>query len=326
MNDFERFCDTQEHAQEIAKSRVGCLGSSDAKMVLKVALKGIQALSNTDIKRLRVMLGLEPFADFGGSAATNAGHLFEDYIEQNFRLLEYPYEREKRLSADKIHFDNFVVIAHADFAAPMKNGIGTEYLITECKYVQKETSKVWVDYQAQLQWYYLFRHTFGVQLCHGRGSVEPFEVSNVEYIDIPRDDKMIELLKSGLVAIDNWCNEQLGKQHETNLEGTNLDEFLAEYDSELSSMLCKYYALKSVIDLHMQDLETTKAEILEYMEKNGIQSGENTLAKVTYKAASVQRRLDTTKVQSKYPQIVTDEECWKNTNIKSSITIKIKEQ
>lgn len=321
MNDFERFCDTQEHAQEIAKSRVGCLGSSDAKMVLKVALKGIQALSNTDIKRLRVMLGLEPFADFGGSAATNAGHLFEDFIEQTFQTLEYPYEREKRLSADKIHFDNFVIIAHADFATLMKNSIETKYLITECKFVQKETSKVWVDYQAQLQWYYLFRHTMGVQLCHGRGSVEPFEVSNVEYISIPKDDKMIELLKSGLAAIDNWCNEQLGKQPETSPETSP-----EEYDAELSSMLHMYHALKTAIDLHMQDLETTKAEILEYMESKGIQSGENTLAKVTYKAASVQRRLDTTKVQSKYPQIVTDEECWKNTNIKSSITIKIKEK
>lgn len=316
MKEFERFCDTQEHAQEIANSRVGCLGGSDAKMVLKVGYKGIGSLSKTDIKRLRIMLGIDPREDFGGNAATNAGHLFEDYVGEMFSKVEYPFVREKRLVSNGLHFDNFTIIAHADFAIP-NNTHRTQFLITECKYVQKEISKVWVEYQAQLQWYYLFSDVCGVQLCHGRGNVEPFAVSNVEFEDIYRNDEIIAVLIKGLKDIDNWCNEYTGKKQAEIVEN--------ETDSTLTKLLTDYSTQKLTIDILNKDLEETKAAILQHMEKNGIQSGDTQRAKVTYKAAGVQRRLDTAKVQSKYPQVVTDEECWKTIETKSSITIKIKE-
>ena len=59
MNEFEQFSAKKAHEEEIKTSRVGGLGGSDAAMVLKIGRNGLQALSNTDVKRLRVMLGLD---------------------------------------------------------------------------------------------------------------------------------------------------------------------------------------------------------------------------------------------------------------------------
>jgi hypothetical protein len=33
--------------------------------------------------------------------------------------------------------------------------------------------------------------------------------------------------------------------------------------------------------------------------------------------------LDAAKAQAKYPQLATDEECWKTTKVKGSVTIKL---
>ena len=45
------------HAQEIANTRKGGLGGSDAAMVLRIAERGLAGLTATDTRRLCVMIG-----------------------------------------------------------------------------------------------------------------------------------------------------------------------------------------------------------------------------------------------------------------------------
>lgn len=308
-NEFEEMCAKQAHQQEIASSRVGCLGSSDAAMVLKVAQKGIDALSNTDIKRLRVMLGLEKREDFGGNVYTNAGHLFEDYAESALDEAT----KEYRLEDAELNgiFKHFKVIAHADFFEP------TRGRVCECKFVQKPTEKVLQQYQAQLQWYYLFPEVKDVALLHGKGNVEPFEVHSFQPVRVDLNVNIFTSLHQGLAAIDAYCETLLKDAGEWRDE---------DWGDEILDALMRYRVAKSMADIHAKDMEEARLQILEYMEKNHISSTGCTGVKVTYKKPTIQRRFDAAKAQELFPELRADERVWKTNEIKSSVTIKIDEQ
>lgn len=304
-NEFEEMCAAQAHQQEIVSSRVGCLGGSDAAMVLKVARKGIEALSNTDIKRLRVMLGFEEREDFGGSAATNAGHLFEDYVQV---FLSEHAKKEYRF--DGMQFRNFKVIAHADYYEE-------EYhRVCECKFVQKITEKVLAQYFGQLQWYYLFPDVDAVMLIHGTGSVEPFSVDSMNLVQVDCNEVIIEDIMQGLRAIDNWCDWYLSQG---TTEWRN-EEFA---DDELMELLTNYKSVKSTIDLFTPQLDELRQKIEAYMAENHIASSRTYGVQVAYKQPTSQRRLDADKARAKYPQLAADEECWKTTQVKGSVTLKL---
>lgn len=306
-NEFEEMCAAYAHQQEIASSRVGCLGSSDAAMVLKVAQKGIDSLSNTDIKRLRVMLGVEKREDFGGNAYTNAGHLFENYAESALDETT----KEYRLEDAELNgiFKHFKVIAHADFFEP------TRGRVCECKFVQKPTEKVLQQYQAQLQWYYLFPEVKDVTLLHGMGNVEPFEVHSFQALRVDLNEDIFTSLHQGLAAIDAYC--------ETLLKDTPdwRDEDFA--DTHLMELLTSYRSIKTTIDMFTPQLDELQQKIEAYMAEHRIASSRSFGVQVSYKQPTSQRRFDATKAQAKYPQLATDEDCWKTTQVKGSVTIKL---
>lgn len=311
MNEFETMCAKNAHAQEIASSRVGNLGSSDAAMVMKIGQKGINALSNTDIKRLRVMLSLDERDDFGGNAATNAGHLFEDYVSNIFSENQ-TIHRELKMCGD--HYINFQCIAHADYAMKNEYGLG----VYECKFVQKTTDKVVVQYYAQLQWYYMLGAD-KVALIHGTGVADPFKVDNINTRIVERDDVAIAILREGLRLIDLYCEQlRMGNQEKENENEIEITPVIAH----LFSTYRQYAHRKKEIDEILQ--ETTRL-LTECMQENGVTTISYSNMTASYRKPSISRRLDAAKVQSKYPQVATDEECWKTTNVKSSITIKFKE-
>jgi hypothetical protein len=304
-NEFEEMCAAQAHQQEIASSRKGCLGGSDAAMVLKVARNGIEALSNTDIKRLRVMLGLEEREDFGGSAATNAGHLFEDYVQ-----VAVSEHARKEHRFDGMQFHNFKIIAHADYYEE------DHQRVCECKFVQKPTEKVLAQYFGQLQWYYLFSGVDAVILMHGTGTAEPFSVDSLNVQHVDYNEVVCEDIMNGLRAIDNWCDWYLSQ----NTNEWRDEEFA---DEELMELLSSYGCVKSTIDLITSRLDELRKKIEAYMAEHRIASSRTYGVQVSYKQPTSQRRLDAAKAQAKYPQLATDEECWKTTKVKGSVTIKL---
>lgn len=304
-NEFEEMCAAQAHQQEIANSRKGCLGGSDAAMVLKVARKGIEALSNTDIKRLRVMLGLDDREDFGGSAATNAGHLFEDYVQVS--LSEHA---KKEYRFDGMQFRNFKIIAHADYYDKYN------LRVCECKFVQKPTEKVLAQYFGQLQWYYLFGGVDEVMLIHGTGTAEPFAVDSMNAVSVGYNYQVCEDILQGLRTIDSWCDWYLSQQ----TPDWRDEEFA---DTELMEMLSSYKSIRTTIDMLTPQLDELRQKIEAYMAEHRIASSRTYGVQVSYKQPTSQRRLDAAKAQAKYPQLAADEECWKTTSVKGSVTIKL---
>lgn len=311
MNEFEQLSVAKAHAEEIKTSRVGGLGGSDAAMVLKIGRNGLQFLCNTDVKRLRVMLGLDEPCSFGGNAATEAGHAFEDYIAERLSLI-YPLgcTREAKMIGED--FGAFKTFAHADFLTASRR-------VIECKFVQNTTQEVLGKYYAQLQWYY-YLGADCVTLCHGVGGVEPFEVVNYTFLDVPRDDSAVEAIRSGLRLILDYCqNEQAGSA-----------PVEVDMQAKQRKLVRKYFTRKRKVDAMTAEMEQIKAELQAEMEAgniakvSGALDSQNT-AVVTFRKGSTRRTLDTTKALAKYPELNEQGDLWKTTTAKSSLTIQIKE-
>lgn len=309
-NEFEQFSAKQSHAEEIKKSRIGGLGGSDAEMVLKIGRNGLQALGKTDIKRLRVMLGLDEPCNFGGNAATDAGHAFEDYIDERLKMIfSQGYIREAKMIGED--YGNFKTFAHADFLTSTKK-------VVECKFVQNTTQKVLAKYYAQLQWYY-YLGADCVTLCHGVGNVEPFEVVDYTFLDVPRDEPTIEVIRNGLRLIDEYCsNEQYVSAPSE-----------VEMHAKQRLLVRKYLTRKRKVDILTAEMDKIKAELQSEMENNNIAkiSGaidSDSAAVVIFRKGSTRRTLDSTKALAKYPELNEQGDLWKTTTAKSSLTIQIK--
>ena len=311
MNEFEQLSAAKAHAEEIKTSRVGGLGGSDAAMVLKIGRNGLQALSNTDVKRLRVMLGLDEPCNFGGNAATEAGHAFEDFIDERLKMI-YPlgFEREAKMIGED--FGSFKTFAHADYLV-------TEDHVIECKFVQDTTQNVLAKYYAQLQWYY-YLGADCVTLCHGVGGVEPFNVADYTFLDVPRDESAVEAIRNGLRLILEYCqNEQAGSA-----------PVEVDMQAKQRKLVRKYFTRKRKVDAMTAEMEQIKAELQAEMEAGNIAkvSGaldSNNTAVVIFRKGSTRRTLDTTKALAKYPELNEQGDLWKTTTAKSSLTIQIKE-
>ena len=311
MNEFEKFSAEKSHSEEIKTSRVGGLGGSDAAMVLKIGRNGLQALSNTDVKRLRVMLGLDEPCNFGGNAATEACHAFEDFIAERLRIV-YPlgFEREAIIGGED--FGTFKTFAHADYLV-------TKDHVIECKFVQDTTQNVLAKYYAQLQWYY-YLGADCVTLCHGVGDIEPFKVADYTFLDVPRDESAVEAICKGLRLILEYCqNEQAGSAPvEVGMQ------------AKQRKLVRKYFTRKRKADALAAEMEQIKAELQEFMEQNNIAKISGALdnlasAVVVFRKGSTRRALDTTKALARYPELNEQGDLWKTTTTKSSITIQSKE-
>lgn len=294
----------------IAESRVGGLGGSDAKLVLKAG-QGL-AFSKTDITRLGVMMGKTPFVGFGGNAATEAGHKFEGYFEQFLKDAKAVYERERELVYQHSLALSYKVFAHADFAVS-KDG---ELVIYECKYSQVATEEVAEKYKAQLQWYYLLGAD-RVVLVHGRGSVEPFDVEDVKMMTIEREDDIIDTLRVGLCAVEEYINSEdfNGLEWDEEAKAVNADELpIFGLIEEMVEIKTKIATLETRMKELSEALASYRDETNDYRTINA----EN--VQITYVSASERRSLDAKKVKEMLGEKI--EECYKVIQVKGHDAIK----
>ena len=232
---------TTNHQKEIVATRTGGFGGSDSKMFLKVGKKGIESLSATDIRRIKVAAGIVEHVQITETDAMKAGRLFEDKMYK-----EFPYGRETKLVDTKIYPKNFKLFAHADLYLP------TTKVVYECKYVQKTTDEVIKQYEAQLQWYYMLNQS-KVVLLHGIGDIFPFQLKGYNYTEIEKDDAVIELLLKGIRLID---------EHWTEIISMNIDNNVLFEDAVLPFELSIFEELAEV-NSKIKELEKRSTELKE---------------------------------------------------------------
>lgn len=302
----------QKHAKEIQKTRVGGLGGSDAALIYKIGLKGMDSLSLTDTKRLCVMLGLLPVDTWSGNAYTEAGHLFENYAELAIPFGTHGYERERVLALPLAL--SFKVFAHADFAT------GADKLdIIECKFVQAGTDEVASRYYAQLQWYYMLGAQ-SVTLYHGRGTVEPFNVDEGSVKKIDRDEEAIKILLQGIKTLDSailsgWRPAVPDRA------------MLSDTPAVVQRAFDELDAVKQAQTALDERKKTATATVREYIEAFGLtgivgDAYDKDKRQVVYTRASVSKKFNAKKYLEDHPEVNEMQQYWELSERAASISFK----
>ena len=282
---FDDYTSRQAHQQEISATRVGFLGGSDAALVYHVTECGVDGLSNTDIKRLKVLFGCMPPVEWGGNAYTKAGHDFEDFVADFMpKYMWVKAEREKVMHGKQ--YKNFASQAHADFYA--------DGVVYECKCVAKKTTeRVAKDYYAQLQWYYMLGAKM-VYLIHGCSATEI-----VDIVPIEKNDGYIAMLCKGCEmideAVDVVCAATVTASVSADSMPTTMQDALASY----VEMTRQIQALEGLRD-------KIKAQIGTYMHDNGLSRIEGGECSVSISKAATVRRLKIADVLRDFPQVSDD--------------------
>lgn len=301
--------EAQKHAQEIQQTRVGGLGGSDAAIIYKISLKGLGALTATDMKRLAIMTGQAEQDNWGGNAYTNAGHAFEDYAERTLPWGADGYEREKVLESKLAR--NFRTFAHADFVtSKMRNDV------IECKFVQAETAKVVDKYYTQLQWYYMLGAQT-VTLYHGQGTADPFEVQSGVLEAVERDEEAIRVLLNGIRILDEALTKGWKPDNAEKVELSNTPEAVQRAFFILAEVRAKEAELKG-------QKEAASAILKEYIEDWGMSSiftsGE-IKHQVIYSKGGTTLTFDAQKFLKEHPEF-DKPEYYKKTKRAASVTFK----
>ena len=247
----------ENHQQEIESTRVGGFGGSDAAMFLRIAKKGsVEGLSNTDLYRIAVAMGIKPYAPVPVTEAMNNGHVFEDSYARILKDSGYTdYQREVKLVAE-CQPATFHIFAHADFVINGKTAVKKFVIVHECKFIadeEKSADDVAETYKAQLQWYYMLGVEY-VDLIRGYGNPE---YPSTQDLVIDRDEEIIDALKLGIRLLDEAIESGWVPEIE--------EELVDEMSNKMQNVISEYEKLigeKSVLDKKIDEL---KAQIAEYM-------------------------------------------------------------
>ena len=285
------------HQQEIESTRVGGFGGSDAALFLRIAKKGgVDGLSNTDLYRIAVAMGIKPYAPVPVTEAMQNGHIFEESYAKMLEESGNTFEREVKLVAE-CQPTNFYIFAHADFVI-----MGKIYdkpnqkfqIVNECKFIADEEKcikEVAETYKAQLQWYYMLGVEY-VDLVRGYGDpTQPV----VQRMVIDEDEKIIDELKLGIRLLDEAISDGWVPEIE--------EEFASAMSEKMQNIIHDYETLKfqkSAID---EKLEELQKQIVEYMTIGNVAKINGTLGTISRTADSVVESFDSKKFEKENPDV-----------------------
>lgn len=287
----------QQHQQEIETSRVGGFGGSDAAMFLRIAKKGgVEGLSNTDLYRIAVAMGIKPYAPVPVTEAMNNGHVFEESYAKMLEESGNTFDREVKLVAE-CQPTNFHIFAHADFVI-----MGKIYdkpnkkfqIVNECKFIADEEKcikEVAETYKAQLQWYYMLGVEY-VDLVRGYG--DPMQ-PNIQRMVIDEDETIIDALKEGIRLLDEAISDGWVPEIE--------EEYAAAMSEKMQNIIHDYERLKFEKSALDQKLEELQAQIVEYMTIGNVAKINATLGTISRTADSVVESFDSKKFEKENPEL-----------------------
>lgn len=286
----------QQHQQEIENTRVGGFGGSDAALFLRIAKKGgVEGLSNTDLYRIAVAMGIKPYAPVPVTEAMQNGHVFEDSYERYLDAQGKPYQREVKLISE-CQPENFHIFAHADFTFDGKVYKTNDKFIFvhECKFIQDQATtveEVAKNYQAQLQWYYLMGAEY-VDLIRGYGDPQH---PKMEIFEVDEDENIIDNLKEGIRLLDEAISDGWVPEIE--------EEYASAMSEKMQNIIADYERLKFEKSALDQKLEELQAQIVEYMTIGNVAKINATLGTISRTADSVVESFDSAKFKKENAEL-----------------------
>ena len=277
----------ENHQQEIETSRVGGFGGSDAAMFLRIAKKGgVEELSNTDLYRIAVAMGIKPYVPVSPTEAMNNGHIFEDSYARMLKDSIWAVDREVKLVAE-CQPANFRIFAHADFVINGKSAVKKFLIVHECKFIQDEEKTVDVvaeTYKAQLQWYYMLGVVEYVDLIRGYGDPE---YPSTQSLIIDKDEEIIDSLKLGIRLLDEAISDGWVPEIE--------EEFASAMSEKMQNIIHDYEKLKFQKSAIEEKLEELQKQIVEYMKISNVAKINGILGTISRTADSIVESFDSDK-------------------------------
>lgn len=268
--------------QEIIATRKGGFGGSDAKMFYKVGQKGIEALSDTDKRRIAVALGQIEYIETPTTEAMEAGNEFEKWLGENVYT---EFKNNFRIEPEEPLSTNFKVFAHADFYYSWTK------TVIEAKYTSSDAEQTMRDYMAQLQWYYMLGAN-EVFLNKGYQG-EPFDVNDEFFIELDQD--YIKKLIKGIQLIDAFCETFVYEPKDE----WGINDLLPFEQSAVVKMT----SVLSEIKRMEQEAEELKSKLLETMLKHNVKSLKHDNYTLTVVPEGVTSRFNKAKLLKDHPEI-----------------------
>jgi hypothetical protein len=219
-------------------------------------------------------------------------------------------EREKYMETEGLA-KNFKVFAHADFYDAATNAV------VECKFSQDDTMKVFDDYFAQLQWYYMLGAD-KVTLYHGWGTVLPFDVVGVLPIHVDKDDDFIACIRDGIAELDKAIEDGAFDDYDaTEVTMSELSDVQLQACEQLTA------AMRTIKEIEAK-AEESRATLLAWMEAHGVLNIKGEGFTVSYVSPTTRKTFDTKKAQADFPAL-KDDQYYKTSAVKSSVKITLKQ-
>lgn len=272
------------HVEEIKATRVGGFGGSDAAMVLAMAerIASGEPLTTAQKHRLLQLKGMETRPDFD-SPEIQAGRAFEDELAKQLEPMGWDRETymTPKPNTKASALTNFKAFAHADFWNPVTN------TVTEAKWSRKFSHEgLEKQYAAQLQWYYMLGAD---AVCLTSDTADGRKTS-----DVARDAKMVNLLAEALWTIDMTFGT---------LDLTINEKGIDELPPEIVALLENIEKLKADAALIDERLKANQADLLAYMEREGLNKVWTATASMTYTAPSSSIGFDSKKFEKDHPDL-----------------------
>lgn len=305
-----------EHKQEIINTRVGGLGSSDAKMVVGIAERGTLNYANKE--RIAVMLGLAEKRQIS-SKAIELGNIIEDAVFDVFKtqfgenIVSNPrYTMELNL--------DYRVSNHIDFEISTDSSL----IWIEHKSTIHGINQTLEDYKYQLAWHAMLGEDkaqaegkkFRLMLSHydTNDFAGEFNADKLSIVAVPTNKHYIDKIGKGLLIINEALPTFEWQPNEGILHASSLPAEINDKCEMMATHLRKIKELTEQVDVFKQ-------RMCELMTANNVKSIVTDAFTITLVEQSVSTTFDKSKFTKEHPDMVAQYE--KKSIRKPYVTIKI---
>ena len=318
-----------EHKQEIINTRVGGLGSSDAKMVVGIAERG--TLNYADKERIAIMLGLAECKQFS-THATELGNILEQAV---FEIVNNPkaiadilkleegtplkIESNPRYTME-IPSITFRVCNHIDFAVNTPDTL----IWIEHKSTIHGIGRAQEDYKHQLAWHTMLGQDkaqaegkeFKLFLSHYDTNEfdGTFEADKLSIVEVTPNTHLIDKICKGLLSINEQIPTFEWQPNEGILHASSLP---AEINDKCEMMATHLRKIKELTE----QVDQFKQRMCELMVANNVKSIVTDAFTITLVEQSVSTTFDKSKFAKEHPDMVAQYE--KKSIRKPYVTIKL---
>lgn len=287
----------ENYKEDVAKSRVGCLGSSDGKMLAQVCTLGY--VPKSAYKRLAVCKGLIEQEDIPRTAAVKAGDDMEMLIYKHLLANDPRYESNPRWESVKYSTANVKLISHPDLV--LKDDARKTLFIYEVKTTKYNFDETRQTYKAQL-----FIHSvIGREIAESLGKDWTIKVFLVHYdtngLDLENEELVIDETRLTVKEV-RLSRDFFDVRKAIGIIDTFLETFTEYYEGDeidadllpanVKSQFEDIAAALKEIEERKVTVEAFKKRLFDFMMKNNIKSIKNDLFSITRVDATEQKSFD----------------------------------